>query len=178
MAVSERISLDEIGRVFIHLNQRRGYKSSRKSGKNKEEGSYLARIAELGELTKDITIGQFWDAYINFKSNNLDKIPIVLLDWFRLRTETEPGFRIRENIFPRDSYISEFDKIWECQASFYPTVLTGMPGKTFKENKGTLYQKIRNEIIFYQRKLKSQKHLVSDCSFEKDIKSFPKVPVL
>jgi len=174
MAVSERISLDEIGRVFIHLNQRRGYKSSRKSGKNTEEGSYLARIAELGELTKDITIGQFWDAYINFKSNNLDKIPIVLLDWFRLRTETEPSFRIRENIFPRDSYISEFDKIWECQASFYPTVLTGMPGKTFKENKGTLYQKIRNEIIFYQRKLKSQKHLVSDCSFEKGHKVVPK----
>ncbi|MGI6306577.1 MAG: type II CRISPR RNA-guided endonuclease Cas9 [Bacteroidales bacterium] len=174
MAVSERLTLEEIGRVFIHLNQRRGYKSNRKSEKKTEEGSYLANIAELGELTKDLTIGQFWDAYISFKSNNIDRIPIVLLDWFRFRTETEPDFRIRETIFPRDSYISEFDKIWECQASFYPTVLTGMPGKTFRENKGTLYQRIRNEIIFYQRKLKSQKHLVSDCSFEKGHKVVPK----
>lgn len=174
IAVSERLSLDEIGRVFIHLNQRRGYKSNRKSAIKKEEGSYLIRIAELGELTKDLTIGQFWNAYINLKSNNTDKIPPALLDWFRTRTEAEPGFRIRENIFPRDSYISEFDKIWICQASFYPTVLTGMPGKSFRENKGTLYQKIRNEIIFYQRKLKSQKHLVSNCSFEKGHKVAPK----
>jgi len=174
IAVSERLSLDEIGRVFIHLNQRRGYKSSRKSGQRVEEGSYLTRIAELGELTKSLTIGQFWDAYINFRCNTVDNIPSALLDWFRIRAEAEPGFRIRENIFPRDSYIAEFDKIWECQATFYPTVLTGMPGKTFRENKGTLYQKIRNEIIFYQRKLKSQKHLVSDCSFEKGHKVTPK----
>lgn len=174
LAVSERISLDEIGRVFIHLNQRRGYKSSRKSGKKTEEGAYLARIAEFGELTRELTIGQFWDSYIKFRSNNIDKVPSALLEWFRLKTKSEPGFRIRENIFPRESYIYEFDIIWECQASFYPTVLTGMPGKTFRENKGTLYHKIRNEIIFYQRKLKSQKHLVSDCSFEKGHKVAPK----
>ena len=177
MAVSERLTLEEIGRVFIHMNQRRGYKSSRKKGKKTEKGSYLTNIAELEELTKDLTIGQFWDAYINFKSNNTDKIPIVLLNWFRLKTETKPDFRIRENIFPEILIFPSSIKYGN--ASFLLSNCSDRNArKTFRENKGTLYQKIRNEIIFYQRKLKSQKHLVSDCSFEKGIKSHPRVPVL
>ena len=55
----------------------------------------------------------------------------------------------------RKSYENEFDKIWHIQQKFYPSILT-------EENKN----KIRNEIIFYHRSLKSQKGLVSVCEFE------------
>ena len=37
-----------------------------------------------------------------------------------------------------------------------------------------LKQKVRDIVIFYQRKLKSQKHLISDCQFEKHHKAVPK----
>ena len=59
-------------------------------------------------------------------------------------------------MFPRRAYEAEFDQIMECQKEFYPEVLAE------KE-----IDKLRNEIIFYQRKLKSCKHLVAVCDFEK-----------
>lgn len=63
---------------------------------------------------------------------------------------------MKDNIFLRSSYLEEFDRIWASQKRFYPDVLND------KNNK-----KIRDEIIYFQRPLKSQKALVSECRFEK-----------
>lgn len=62
-------------------------------------------------------------------------------------------FRIKENVFPREAYIEEFDKICEKQKKHL--------GLTDE-----LIARIRNEIIYYQRPLKSQKGLVAVCDFE------------
>ena len=49
-AVSEQISLPELGRVLLHLNQRRGFLSNRKSNSEEENSTdYKKRIAELEE---------------------------------------------------------------------------------------------------------------------------------
>lgn len=64
-------------------------------------------------------------------------------------------FEIKKNIFYRATYIAEFDTIWDEQQKYYPNILTN-----------NLKEKIRNEIIYYQRPLKSQKHLVGGCLFE------------
>ena len=73
---------------------------------------------------------------------------------------TEKGkfytYRTKEQVFPRGAYIAEFDQIIAVQRKFYPEVLTD-----------EFIHRIRNEIIFYQRNLKSCKHLVSLCEFEK-----------
>lgn len=66
-----------------------------------------------------------------------------------------PHFSTRNIVFNRQDYIDEFDRIWEIQSQAYPNILTS-------EAK----DKIRNEIIFYQRPLKSKKGLVSYCEFE------------
>ena len=66
-----------------------------------------------------------------------------------------PEFRYRQLVYSREKYIEEYDTIMKCQQQFYPDVLTD-----------ELISKIRNEIIFYQRKLKSCKHLVSYCNME------------
>ncbi|WP_298265435.1 type II CRISPR RNA-guided endonuclease Cas9 [uncultured Lutibacter sp.] len=69
---------------------------------------------------------------------------------------------LKNQVFYRQDYLDEFEQIWETQARYYP-VLT----KELKEE-------IRDVIIFYQRKLKSQKHLISNCQFEKYHKAIPK----
>ena len=65
---------------------------------------------------------------------------------------------IRRNVFQRDAYIKEFNKIWDTQQTFYPNVLTD-------ELKNTI-----ENILFFQRQLKSCKHLIANCEFEPNLK--------
>ncbi len=68
----------------------------------------------------------------------------------------DSGFRCKERVFPRAAYVEEFDKIMATQRVYYPDVLTD---KTIDV--------LRNEIIYYQRRLRSCKHLVAMCELEK-----------
>lgn len=69
---------------------------------------------------------------------------------------------LKNQVFYRQDYMDEFEVIWETQAKFHP------------ELNRELKEEIRDVIIFYQRKLKSQKHLISNCEFEKHHKACPK----
>ncbi len=141
-----RLTLPEIGRVLYHINQKRGYKHA-KSDENADtkQKAYVAEVNARYALIKERnqTIGQ----YFTEKLKESEK-------------ETPEGklytYRIKDQVFPRNAYEAEFDQIMECQKDFYPDILT-------KDE----INKLRNEIIFYQRKLKSCKHLVSLCDFEK-----------
>jgi len=70
--------------------------------------------------------------------------------------------KLKNQVFYRQDYLDEFEKIWETQAKFHP------------ELNDKLKSEVRDITIFYQRKLKSQKHLVSFCEFEKGHKAIPK----
>lgn len=144
--LSEKLTLKEIGRIFYHMNQKRGYKSNRKTNEQETESdddSYLGRIEALDDYLKNnnLTVGQY----------------------FSEQFEKNPYSKVKENIFLRARFIEEFDKIWNKQKEYYPDTLNDLN-----------YNSIRDEIIYYQRKLKSQKHLVSDCQFEKGHKAAPK----
>lgn len=65
------------------------------------------------------------------------------------------SYRCKNQIFPRSAYVEEFDKIINTQRIYYPTILT--------DDNITL---LRDRIIYYQRNLKSCKHLVSFCELE------------
>jgi len=135
-AVYEQISLKELGRILYHLNQKRGYKSSRKDENlDKKDTDYVTEVKgrqyKINEL--GLTIGQY----------------------FYSKLQYDERYRIKDQVFPREAYIDEFDKIWHGQKNFYPEILTD-----------DAIQKIRNEIIYYQRSLKSCKHLISICEFE------------
>ena len=69
---------------------------------------------------------------------------------------------LKNKVFYRQDYLDEFEKIWETQA------------KEHKVLTKDLKIEIRDIIIFHQRKLKSQKHLISECEFEKHHKTIPK----
>lgn len=69
--------------------------------------------------------------------------------------EKNPHTSLRNQVFYRQDYLDEFEKIWEIQSEFYPEILTN-----------ELKKEIRDVVIFYQRKLKSQKGLISFCELE------------
>ena len=65
-----------------------------------------------------------------------------------------PNASLRNMVFYRQDYLDEFNMIWDKQAEYH------------KELSEELKNVIRDVIIFYQRKLKSQKGLISFCEFE------------
>lgn len=67
---------------------------------------------------------------------------------------TNPHTKLKNQVFYRQDYLDEFNKIWEKQAEYH-TELTE-----------ELKSEIRDVVIFFQRKLKSQKGLISLCEFE------------
>jgi CRISPR-associated endonuclease Csn1 len=65
-----------------------------------------------------------------------------------------PNVSLRNMVFYRQDYLDEFNTIWENQAKYH------------SELTDELKSEIRDVIIFYQRRLKSQKGLISFCEFE------------
>jgi CRISPR-associated endonuclease Csn1 len=68
--------------------------------------------------------------------------------------KANPHTKLKNQVFYRQDYLDEFEKIWETQSKYY------------KELTKELKEEIRDIVIFYQRKLKSQKGLISICEFE------------
>jgi len=62
--------------------------------------------------------------------------------------------RLKNQVFYRQDYLDEFEAIWKEQSKHHP------------ELTNELKSEIRDITIFYQRKLKSQKSLISFCEFE------------
>lgn len=136
---NENISAEQLGRIFYMLNQKRGYKSARnEANADKKDTDYVqavkGRYTQLKNENK--TIGQFF--YNGLNNANLNN----------------SYFRIKEEVYPREAYIEEFD-----------TIINAQKGKHNFLTDEFIHQ-LRNEIIYYQRKLKSQKGLVSVCEFE------------
>jgi CRISPR-associated endonuclease Csn1 len=71
--------------------------------------------------------------------------------------------RIRGRYTFRTMYEKEFDFLWVKQAEFYPDTLDA-----------DLQKMIRDEIIFFQRPLKSAKNLIGDCELEPTDKRCPR----
>jgi CRISPR-associated endonuclease Csn1 len=76
--------------------------------------------------------------------------------------QENPHTRIKGQVFYRQDYMDEFERIWETQMQYHP------------ELKEKLKKEVRDVTIFYQRPLKSQKHLISKCEFEPQHKVVPK----
>lgn len=65
-----------------------------------------------------------------------------------------PNMSLKNKVFYRQDYLDEFNTVWDKQAEYH------------KELTDELKQEVRDIIIFYQRRLKSQKGLISFCEFE------------
>ncbi len=103
----ERVELEDLARIFLTINKKRGYKSSRKA-QNEDEGQAIDGMAVAKELyDNNLTVGQY---VFNLLSNGQKYIP----DFYRSDLQFE------------------FDKIWGFQKQFYPETLTNQLYKNLK----------------------------------------------
>ena len=140
--LDEKLELHEFGRALFHINQRRGFKSNRNTGKAKEDGTVAKAAGELQE--------------------KIDKADCRTLGEYFYKIDPEE-YRIREQYTFRSMYEKEFDLLWSKQVKFYLEVLTE-----------DLRKKIRDEIIFFQRPLKSTDELIGNCELEPGEKRCPR----
>ena len=157
-ALNEKLSLEELGRIFYHLIQRRGFLSnSRKGGTddgvifkgNPKEGKI--GITKTQQKIEDKTLGSYlFEIYPKENEPFQDGLE-----------------RIRNRYTTRKMYVDEFELIWNKQAQFHPN-LTEELKTLFGGRKIDDYKE--DGILFHQRPLRSQKHLVGYCTFENELK--------
>jgi len=153
-ALNEKLTFEEMGRIFYHLIQRRGFLSNSRKG-GADDGVIFKGNAKEGKIGIDETLesieGKTLGSYL-YEIYPKENQPFQ-----------EGLERIRNRYTTRKMYVDEFELIWEKQAQFHQvlnhdlkTLFGGRKQDNYKED----------GILFHQRPLRSQKHLVGNCSFE------------
>lgn len=142
-ALDTPLSLHELGRALFHINQRRGFKSNRKTDKRENDASNMKNaIKDLDGkmmLTNSRTLGEYlW-------REHQERQPV------RVRSQMVKQ-KAEYNFYPsRDMYVKEIDALLAAQEKHHPALTE----KVCEEIK---------DIIFYQRNLKPVQ--VGKCRFE------------
>ncbi|MBN2520062.1 MAG: type II CRISPR RNA-guided endonuclease Cas9 [Bacteroidales bacterium] len=149
-ALQEKLTLYEIGRVFYHLIQRRGFLSNRKG---KEESTIFTKgkpeenimpINITKEAIKNSTLG----IYLYSILHRLGEPFKIIKD------SNDVEIRARGRYTLRDMYIDEFEKIWQKQSEYYGLDKINVKSKRIRELKGSIEgkrnkRKIENLIKKY-----------------------------
>ena len=153
-ALNEKLSLEEIGRIFYHLIQRRGFLSNSRKG-GTDDGAIFKGNPKEGKIgiteTQESIQGKTLGSYL-FEIYPKENQPFQ-----------EGLERIRNRYTTRKMYVDEFELIWNKQSQFHAQ-LTEELKTLFGGRKLDGYKE--DGILFHQRPLRSQKHLVGNCSFE------------
>jgi CRISPR-associated endonuclease Csn1 len=165
-ALTERLEPHEIGRVLLHLAQRRGFLSNRKAdrAKKKETSDMLQEISALEAEMGGRTLGQ-----------HLAELQ-----------DHDPQARLRGRHTRRDMYEREFDAIWAAQQRHHPDLLTdrlkyGSAGRqTYPRDSAPLGAGEAlgrygvHGILFFQRPMYWPKSVVGQCELEPRQKRCPR----
>jgi CRISPR-associated endonuclease Csn1 len=137
-AVKQQLNIGEVADTLIEIN----------SEINNSSG-YLGAISDRSKelYFQKITVGQYLFKQINDWQNAYELAK-------KEKINCPPAISLKKQIFYRQDYMDEFNTIWDTQAKYH------------KELSTELKSEIRDVIIFYQRRLKSQKGLISFCEFE------------
>lgn len=91
---------------------------------------------------------------ISDRSKELHFNNVTVGQWQYMQIKANSHHSLKNQVFFRQDYMDEFERIWETQSVFHPELTP------------QLKKVIRDVVIFYQRPLKSQKVLISICEFE------------
>lgn len=142
-ALDKKIPLYHLGRALFHINQRRGFKSNRKTDRRENESSNMKNaIKDLDQrilLSGCRTLGEY------LQKQRAEQQPV------RVRSSMVKN-KAEYNFYPgREMYQKEVAELLEKQRAFHPG-LTDKICDTIQD------------IIFYQRPLKPA--IVGSCRFE------------
>lgn len=158
------------GQTWKILEEPWGLKGLKQSGKREEQRlerfawraqSLIERIElekfaiVLQDINGELSSSSGYLGAISDRSKNLYFNNITVGEYLFNQIKKNPHTSLKKQVFYRQDYLDEFEQIWETQSKYYPDILTQQ-----------LKEEIRDVIIFYQRKLKSQKGLISFCLFE------------
>ena len=144
-ALDESLEPHEIGRILFHLIQRRGFLSNRRENKqNRDQKKELGQVkSEIHNLEREIQ---------NAGARTLGEFLAGL----------DPHLqKVRRRWTARRMFQHEFETIWEAQATHRPELLTP-----------ELHDKIVH-LLFFQRPIAAQTHLIGKCELEPGKKRAP-----
>lgn len=148
-ALDSKLPLFHLGRALFHLNQRRGFKSNRKTdrGRNDDDsGKIRIGVRELHQqmdAAEARTLGEFLHGRrAGAEQNSIPLVRTRVVPHLAENGKTSEAY----NFYPdRQMLEDEFEAIWEAQAAHHPEQLTPERKEQF------------HEIIFHQRPLKEPK---------------------
>ncbi|MBK7286499.1 MAG: hypothetical protein IPI95_04980 [Flavobacteriales bacterium] len=147
--LQEKLMPLELGRIFYHIAQRRGFRSNRKGGdgeqKTLHEGSPDRGITGYDETKKVIE-----------RYDTLGTAGAALH-----KTHTP----IRNRYVMRIDLVDEFNKLWDAQKDFHKELLSDALKAELGDGK--------NGDLFFQRELKGKKGDVGRCTLEPGNKRAP-----
>jgi CRISPR-associated endonuclease Csn1 len=170
-ALNKRLEPFEIGRVLLHLNQRRGFLSNRKKDRGDKEVQGM--LAEINDNERERKEGGFetLGAWLADKEKHRD------------HTNRKEGDHTRLRHLAREQYENEFEAIWAEQSKHHATLLTeelkyGKLGKqTYPTKPVPRWHERRKEksilesfgihgLIFFQRPMYWPNSVVGLCELE------------
>lgn len=116
---------------------------------SKEELAFV-----ISDLTGTISNSSGYLGAISDRSKELFFNKQTVGQYLMAQLEENPHTKLKNQVFYRQDYLDEFNTIWETQAKYHKELTAELKGE------------IRDVVIFFQRKLKSQKGLISFCEFE------------
>lgn len=115
----------------------------------KEQMAYV-----ITEINNDLNKSSGYLGAISDRSKELYFNKITVGEYLYNQIKENPHTSLKNQVFYRQDYLDEFETLWEVQSKFHPQLTEKLKAE------------IRDIVIFYQRKLKSQKGLISFCEFE------------
>lgn len=108
----------------------------------------------LQEINNDLNKSSGYLGAISDRSKELhfNKETVGEYQWKQIKKNSHTS--LKNQVFYRQDYLDEFEQIWATQSKHHPQLTD------------ELKEEIRDVVIFYQRKLKSQKGQLGFCQFE------------
>lgn len=159
------LPLPHLGRAFFHLNQRRGFKSNRKTDRGDNESGKIKEATARLEQAMMASGARTYGEFLHMRRSRLKEKPAtqpkINKDGTRLDYRNVPTVRTRLSIakpdgpdgkeeagydfYPDRKHLEEeFHELWKAQASYHPELSDDLRDLVF-------------EKIFYQRPLKEPK---------------------
>lgn len=135
------------GKELLKVNyERRSTAATRKL-----EPEELANV--LQDINGQISASSGYLGAIGDRSKQLffNDMTVGQLQWAEIQADRHHS--LKNEVFYRQDYIDEFERIWETQAAYCTALTPGLKKEFF-------------DTLFFQRHLKSQKNLISICELE------------
>ena len=156
--LDEALPLTHFGRALFHLNQRRGFKSNRKTDRGDNESGKIKDATARLDIEMMTSAARTYGEFLHMRRQRASNPRLVPTVRTRLSVAARGGPDAKEeagyDFYPDRRHLEkEFDALWKAQAAYH-TELTD-------ELRDLLFEK-----IFYQRPLKEPK--VGLCLFTEE----------